>query len=654
MGNQTISGVLPWETQMQYDQMIQQKKDQFQNENEQKMARIVDMEKEQQTGMGVYDKALEDHYEKLHLEMGKVITKYRDPFTSIEGMREIKGVSSKYVNNQYLVNAAKTKEAYDNLKKDYAANRITNDDFQAKEAEYNEFITNGGADKVFEYARPDYTPIEKILATTAQLFDKTNLKDTRNQTVSGYKDEQFDHMADMAYVGPENKEAILKVQGNLKALGADVTPESTKAELVRLLKLQFPLKTDNRYYESSGSGSGSGSVPSIAPDYFDSAEGVIPVAVADSYVNKGKDGSVADLKQLTFGQGQEKYSMPMLGSAKFINANRFDRTTNSFNSRIATTKQNLANGAYQKISGAINELGLPANSFASSMNKAGVMDQSQFDALGIKLGFTNPTERSEIYNEYASGKYSKDKAITVGKLGTIFGGEDVLSNPNAKSKPIYSANAYLYHIINKNATPISDTGNEDAATKAMLAQFMGNNPGSEPVYVDGVNVSANINPTTIANRNQLGDYEASKRNERSTEFDIESVKRIEYLGGTKMASFNADDVFNGIALQPGGRVQRVGKYGFDEILSNKEALPAFAEYLENVSKRPKEEGKTLIEQAFRNWPTENIKAYMNSGGEKSLVARFGAVKAKITNGEDVTPEEKYIYQIGQEYAKLPK
>lgn len=645
---QNISGVLPWETAMQYDQMIEQKKQQFQNENEQKMARIVDMEKEQDTGMGVYDKALENYYEKLHLDMGKVISKYRDPFTSIEGMREMKDVSNKYLNNQYLLNATQTKEAYQRLKSDYASDKITTEDFKAKEAEYNDFISKGSADKTFEYSRPDYTPIEKILATTAQMFDKTNLKDTRTQTISGYTDEQFDNMANMIYVGPENREAILKVQGNLKALGQEVTPDSTKQELVRLLKLQFPRKVDNRYYESSGNGSGNGSIPAISPDYFDTAEGNIPISVADAYINKGTDKSIADLKTLTFGPGQEKYSIPFSGSAKFINANRFDRITNSFNSRIATTKQNLANGAYQKIQQVLSKTGLPSNAFAGPLKVQSTLSPDQFRTLGSQLGFS-PEETDQIAQEFNSGRYSKDKAITAGNIGTLYAGK-----PEDQKKPIYSANAFLYHIINKNTTPISDTGSEDAGTKAMLAQFMGNNPGSEPVYVDGVNVSANINPTTVANRNQLGDYEASKRNQRSTEFDLESVKRVEYLGGTDMASFNGDDMFNGIAIQPGGRVKRIGKYGFDEILKNKEALPAFAQYLHNVSQRPKEEGKTVMEQAFKNWPVENIKSYMNAGGNNSLVARFGAIKAKMNNGVDVTPEEKYIYQIGQEYAKLPK
>lgn len=407
--------VLPWETAMQYDQMVQNKKEQFQRENEEKMARIVDMEKEQQTEMGIYDRALEDHYENLHLQMGKVITKYKDPFQSIEGMREIKQVSSGYINNQFLTNAKQTQDAYQRLKQDYAQDKITTEDFKLKEAEYNDFINKGDASKTFDYARPDYTPIEKILGQTASLFDKTNLKDTRNQTVFGYSDEQFDHMADMVYVGPENRQAILKVQANMKSLGQEITPESTHSELVRLLKNQFPRKTDNRYYESDGNGSGS-----VSPDYLDSILGNIPNSVAANYVAMGADKSIADLSTLTFGKGQEKYSIPMRGQAKFIHSNGFDISTNTFNSRIATTKQNLANGAYEKIMNIVNnkENELPGKIFANAMPNRDLLTPAQFKKLGEKLGFSS-SEIEEINNEFWSGKHKTDKALTVQGVGTL-------------------------------------------------------------------------------------------------------------------------------------------------------------------------------------------------------------------------------------------
>src|SRR5512133_621295 len=126
------SYVLPWDTMAQYDQMVTRSKDQYEAQNQQRLATIADMEKQDLTGMPSYDKALEDHYEQLHGQIGKIITKYRDPFQSLEGMRELKGVQAKYIANPIVNNAKTTEGSFKALQSDLANNIITKEDYDIK------------------------------------------------------------------------------------------------------------------------------------------------------------------------------------------------------------------------------------------------------------------------------------------------------------------------------------------------------------------------------------------------------------------------------------------------------------------------------------------------------------------------------------------
>ena len=246
------SYVLPWDTMMQYDNMVKQTKDKFEAQNQQRKMQIADMEKQDLTGMPAFDTALENHYEQLHGEMGKVISKYRDPFQSLDGMREMKSIQAKYLANPIINSAKSTEESFKRLQADYASSAITPEDYAIKKAEYDKIANEGDGKSAFAYARPDYQDTAQIYGDIFKDIDKTTLKDTPNVTIRGYSDQQFDQAYNLAMIG-EHKEAFMReIDHNLsQKAGIPINEETRKAEGIRLAKLYKPVDENKIYHQAS-------------------------------------------------------------------------------------------------------------------------------------------------------------------------------------------------------------------------------------------------------------------------------------------------------------------------------------------------------------------------------------------------------------------
>lgn len=645
-----LSYTLPWDAMMQYNSQVEAQKQGLIAQNEQKMGKIVEMEKEVYTAIPTYDKALEDHYEQLHFEMGKTISKYRDPFSSIEGMRAMKDISAKYLNNEFISNYTQTKEAHDRLKTDYANERITESDFQLKEAEYQAFANGDytkSQKKVFEYGRPDYTQITEINKTLAGDFDRVFNSKSGSVTTEGYSDDQFAKMYELGIMGKHKDNYIMEINRNLrKKQGIEINEETQKAEGIRLLKLQFPRRDEYYHQRSSGEGN-AGKSYKDTQTYNDIMYGDMNPNDIPNHVAKADDTSIANFKHVSFGEGFEQYSFATNDAKyKIISASDYDQESFMAKGKVMTTRQNVVSGFFDKISNASKPLfNAPKGVFIfEGDNTAPGISQDQFYALGKSMGYSTNAECDAIFDKYKNGDYEQQNVGLSGKR--------VISNKGTTAK--YSANPFLYEAMSQVTRSVDAEKDFTPAFKTDMENILGFRGEKDFVYLDNVNVPVTMNVQANDKQNSINAPEA-QRQWTAMQNQL-NVPDYLVLGGGRGVALTRDGTYNGIFDVNAGI--HSGEKGLNEVLTSP-LRDSFVDYFNRIEKRhtKAKSPKFLIREVFKGLNYDGIKAQINNGGEGSVYSLAEQLKKEIKSAKIKQPEpgtkEYMVLKLAEEFDSLP-
>lgn len=639
------SYVLPWDTMAQYDQMVTATRDKFEAQNQQRLATIADMEKQDLTGMPSYDKALENHYEQLHGQIGKIITKYRDPFQSLEGMRELKDVQAKYIANPIVNNAKTTEDAYKRLQSDFAQNIITTDDYNIKKAEYDKHITEGDITKPFEYGRPDYMQSSAILDDVFKDMDKVILKESPNESVRGYSDEQFSQAVDLAMIGQHSAAFVREIGQNLQQQGVPVTEQSRQAEGIRLAKLYKPLDRNKTFHQASDGGETGGYMP------FDNVlqTGMLSKEDVGSFIPyNAKTKGIEGVKILGRGPGEEEYAIPVEGSIMFFNnaSSGVDIGQSQFaDAEVIMPRQNIADGFIGRLQEAGKKAGISsvtllrtiAKGSAERDKEGNLIQQSlnyipkeKFDALAQNLGL-KPDPQTGTYdfiaNEFNEGKYQIENSFI------SMGDEKIIEKgiPSPDGKPLYSANAILMHLMSHGITKPTKEALQSSFNKEAMAAYYGDHPGTDWVAVKGAQIPLRVDITKGMEYNVSKNVPSGKTGAnymaRAVKGENSFVGLHEGLG----VIYSPIGTWDGIGqTDHRSRNDRLGKDSFGEILQSPRATASLIKGYNSFNSSTTtsdSQGKTKLEQLTHlSLPT--LEEMFNKGGEQSFNATANAVLAK--------------------------
>lgn len=674
------SYVLPWDTMAQYDQMVTATKDKFEAQNQQRLATIADMEKQDLTGMPSYDKALEDHYEQLHGQIGKIITKYRDPFQSLEGMRELKDVQAKYIANPIVNNAKETEGAFKRMQLDYAENRITPEDYAIKKAEYDKHITEGDVSKPFEYGRPDYLQSSKIFDDVFKDMDKSVLKQSPNGSTIGYSDPQFDQAVNLAMIGQHGAALVREIDQNLTQQGITINEQSRQAEGVRLAKLYKPLDVNKIYHQASDS---EDSKNMVLPSDLILNTGKIPRQMVGGFIETNAKTKSIELSTLGRGQGNDAYSFDPDGAATFFeSADDADLSRSHFvNSRVLMPRQNIATSFTKKLLNAANSLrskGIAIDNLnlLSTVNQGTEIKDSndktvklpvkqmlkpQFDALAGELGIPQKDGSWDyIANEFNQGQY----ALT-GKFVTYDEGKLV---DKGSENTGYSGNAILFHLLNHGISAPKEEASIPGEMKSAMSEYFGLKSGTDMVVVDGVQLPLRLDNTKLADSDVSQNITPKPTGIRNMQRSMTGVGSYENNFGGKAVLRSATGGWAGIG-DVSNRIPKnnLGIENLGEILTDKNSVMALISGYNDAANATKVRGDqvygTQLERLIRTNDVSYLEDLFSAGGDASFNATANPVLAKAgydmktktydQNKYDLlNPVEKGIFNMKKDLLKL--
>ena len=654
------SYVLPWDAMAQYDQMVQTSKNQYEQQNQQRLATIADMEKQDLTGMPSYDKALEDYYEQLHGEMGKIITKYRDPFQSLEGMRELKGVQAKYIANPIVNNAKTTETSFKSMQADLANNIITKEDYDIRKAEYDKHITEGDVTKPFIYQQPNYIDPTTVVAQIASSFD-TEFKEDANKVVSGHFDEQIGNIYDAAFIDKSRDRFLLGVDNYAATKGyGKITDEETRKKIgMEYIRMMLPLKTDLKERTGGGDGLGSGKAVQDLRTWYDTNRGTLDPNNANSYIDKNADGSLR-LSMIGHGINQGAYSWEPTESAKikFIKSDNYDPGSKQLNSTVVMSKAELYSGVGNKIAKQVKALGINDQVFSgtSSDGKSSIngitLTERQFDILGESLGFTFE-QIDKINKDYVNGNYTD----ALSQSGIY---DDVLLKPDGQA---FSPSAFLYHIISKKARIANDNDKWTPDDVQELETIYKINKKSDAVYLHGVQLNAQMDTkkdNKVNDEYNTGTVEAQKK--WSSIFQQTDTPRREILGGGLVLALSDNGRYYGFTDV--NRVDAAGRNNLAEVFLSKntrlsDAALFYYQQQKRITQRYTQPNQpSVLQLFFKGLDKEAIRKHLTFApeGQLSTYQMAEQIKAELPemtkNGETTSEKEKMILDLCQEFDNM--
>lgn len=661
------SYVLPWDAMAQYDQMVTRSKEQYEAQNQQRLATIADMEKQDLTGMPSYDTALENHYEQLHKEMGKVITKYRDPFESLEGMREMKSIQAKYIANPIVNNAKTTETSFKALQSDLANNIITKEDYDIKKAEYDKHITDGDITKPFEYAQPDYVEPTTVVAKIASSFEKT-FKETAYSTTSGYTDEQIGNIYDAAFIDKSRDRFMLGVENYAKSKNYGViTDEKRRKEIgEEYIRMMLPWKVDKKE-KTEGDGIDSG-IYTLRTS-MDANTGNLNTQDARNYVRKNTDGSLA-INNIGIAAGNGEYSFQTKGKWTFDNSDHYDSDTKQLNSQILGTKVQLVNDIGDKITTAARKIGLKGNIWSGSTDDSketetnAVIDEKSFNALGMELGFSDEAIKA-IKDNYLQG-YNKSLF-----QGMIYG--NLKFDPKDNQSGL-SANAFLYHIADKTVTAVEANEVFSNDIEADLYNLHGTKSKSSYVRLHGVQLDSNVSMAAASKTNKDNNTGTPEQRRMWQQMQVKTLTAdYDIIRGGIVFAKTQENRYDGFTnMNTGERAGNTdGRTGISQglahVMESKDlswgAVERFDEQRRIAEKGQREaENNPNIEYRysvlngfFRGLTPEQIRNQMTTKGKNGLSIIDMATQidepTKTDKGIILSPKERMIIELTKEYLK---
>lgn len=563
---------LPYDRITAYRQQAESRRQQLAAQNEAKISRISDMEKETYTNAPVYNKALESHYEELNLDMGKVIAKYGDPFKSLDGTREMKSIQTKYLDNDFLRNSAQTTEARKNLDADYkAGNRISEEDYLDYKGKYDAFIEGGDATSTFQYIRPEYEDYRDSLKEIMQRFDKTIIEETKDYTTTGYKDDQIkDGTADF-WNHDIYSNARERLTNQMKATGVPVNNENLRKFTEDQIKLQFPPNKNKNYSTKTGSDKDiySTRTPSRVRVQGSSGEQV-PNSALFHYVPKDENGYLMKTEgktQLAFGAGKDAYYTDYDGRAKVINTNGYDQSSENISTNLLITRQSYVNSIASKIRDVAVQTGIQGGIYSLGENDNGVMTAESFNALGLSLGHSQE-EIAKIQKEFSDGKYvvgekdSYNDEILIGKLEDGF-----------------SANAFLYNQMYNTSENLSSRANISTELKDdMEAMLYGSSEPTNFLLLKGVQVQGQFGPQEDVFFDAWAKEEPKAYRGQMKQIEAQGTSYYQPMKGSVVLSLDKNRHFNGVTDTQDGNYVRYR--GIDQLI-NAEKVSSLTDYIDS-------------------------------------------------------------------------
>jgi hypothetical protein len=687
-----LSYVLPWDTMAQYNQMVEAKKEQYEQQNQQKLQTIAAMEQQTQTGMPTYDKALEDHYEKLHLEMGKVIAKYRDPFSSLDGMRDMKTIQAKYLINPIINNAKDTERLYNQLQNDLANNNITKEDYNVQKTAYDRHIAEGDPMKPFQYQRPNYEDPDNIINTVARAYDK-NYSETGNTIKTGYTDTQFGSMYDDMFIHKSKDRVLLAIDDYANKHGyGPIADEKTRRQIgIEYLKMMMPEKVDIKQKATSGEeGNLNGA---FFRTNYDAKTGQININDVRNHIRLNGDGSAA-LPRIGFGPTNAMYGYENTGKIKIYDATGRDDDSGMFNARGVVTRQEVVNDYCSKIEKyALTLKDDKGNSMLNNKNiwqgddsypKANkgttetldankkfnsILTEDQFTKLGLALGYKTE-EIPGIVQRFKESQYAN--ALTKGMIYKSI-------NLDNTSKTGLSANAFLLDFMDKNVSS-SDHENWTPDFEESLSALNPTAKRSDYVMLNNIKVDPHIDLIHASKINASANTVAQKLIEaNNARFMRTNTIAWDYLGGGGLLAKNDQGQYQGFTDI--NNWTGAGRKNFAQVL----AMPNITniatnyfnrkeEYIKNVEAKInsskgnahydnlENQKPSLAREFFKGLGLNSILEHWNGKDTNGVSARDRslALKPKVEEAKKsgkmfeqvLTPAERMIWLLDQDITKL--
>ena len=515
---------LPWDKMMDREQYLKQREQQYIANNEQKLAKIADMEQQTYTDLPIFNQHLEKYYEGLHEETGKIISQYGgDPFKSLDGMNALNTQRTKFLNNPILNNANQSKAAYQRLMEDYKAGHVTTSDFQKYQNSYTQFGQNGdpktGISMPWNYTRPDYKTENDMVKDISSGFEKAVLgfDDTSKNYSVGFQKGQFSKMADLALEDPKYEPFIEKVQNRMKEQGVD--PSHLHTYLQDVFKQHLPAMF---HPGPKGSGSGTPLKPLSNTSSFEN------IIVTDStennenvknFVPTDSDGNISQ-KMLAFGPGNEAYSIPFKGNAKLVSTGYFDNDSKVVDGTVVLSRQDYMDGLTNKLNKAAKDAGL------KGVNMWITSELETSAASGTaKYGNQNPSKMSEqdFINLAKAAGYSTDTPNDIKHLIALndrymsndpryhdyddaYNGVHLPMQPDNPGQPDsktghydqFSANALLADMMYSHGSDVAQNAQLSGPLKAIALQLRGNDEGKHLMKVTGVKLNTSYHLDQLA------------------------------------------------------------------------------------------------------------------------------------------------------------
>lgn len=658
--NPTASGatrgssyVLPWDTIAQYGQLVEQTKQHYADQNQQKMSKIADMEQNPNTTIPVHDKALENYYESLHGEMGKVLTKYPDPFSSLDGMRELKGIQGKYLNNEYLTAATKTKASYSSMMEDYKAGRISEDDFKQKESQYNEFVssdpkTNGA--KSFEYLRPEYTQLPEIFSKQVTKFKESIIDQSANHITQGFSDEQLSDAYDSALLDIDSSAMITRVNANLQHNQVDITADSQKKEALRLMRVQYPLDKRNIYHEKTGGGDGIGFGGYRGLDYEESLNptGSMDPQSALVRIPKATDGSIAGMDSIIV--QDRKFNFTTKSKAVVIAADKYNDESKQLNSRIVMPKQNFINDNVEDFEAIASKAITGTNkNYFNTVSKRSNLTRDEFISFGLAKGYTEE-EAIQLRKDYLEGKLNLGET-KVKEMPLMVNGISPQSQETVDTSTDFSLNPFLLNSI-RQTTTVTDRSGFTPEYKATIDGVIGWGDKKEFVYIDNVQLSPQNTIDQVTKRD-VGSKIPTKVEELNQAV-LATTRTFQHikLGNGILQSGNHNGVLNGFLDYKTST--KYGEDNFQDIFKSRDVTNAVVKNYKNHTNISQKEvdkySKVEYQKAMRLYekdkslsvPTEQRVREQVYQNRKTIFKMFPGMITK-------NPDETYNLDAIQQY-----
>ena len=588
---------LPWDKMIEQSQYVKQQEKQYMAANQQKMQAIANMQQQTYTDLPVVNKELEKYYEGLNEDVGRVITKYGgDPFTSLDGMNELNGIHSKYLNNDLLLNAQQSKKNYEMMVQDYQAGRISTSDYKNLQQKYFEYGDKGdpktGLETPWTYERPNYRTENDVMSDAIKSYNTQMIgvkKDESGNVTGysqGYSDKQFSDMADGIIVDPNNEKYLEDLAARMKQAG--ITNFNLKEYLIEQLKLHYPAQS-NLHMGGGGSKSGSteGEKTSAFEDYIVTGSGTKDNPNIQYLVPRNNKGEIMQ-NLVGFGPGTEPYSFKLNGKpAVLVSAANLDEDTKMADAQLMMARQDFM------------------DNYIDTINKANREVASQFDDMSGDGWWTSTTKKvtrelpgtngqtvtdGEVEQHIPETSMSEDHWLALaGKLGfkvndprvkemllnandsyltqqnnykdynDAYNGVNLVVKPKLTKelKPLkegehygqFSNNSLLYFMAYSHATDVDQNAESTSDLAKLMTTLKGGKEDKKLMRINGAKVFTSMGVQQIADFNKNSGNKQAIYNSYSQALGKQGASKEYMVGGSQQGTMpwaiNKDGKFMG-------------------------------------------------------------------------------------------------------------